>query len=174
MLCPSHITPTGSVRAVHGLVWTKIVSPLTGLVRPPCGARATYGYGVRKQPVNSPEVDHKPVRPTTTPVRDFCKSLLSQFSCVSMRVPYGSRMVPYGPRMIWKTFEIPMRARTTPVQASHGVHVESCKLFDQTISVYSSVKRYGALSLMWLREQHRRKIPTCASLGRSGKKSYGC
>ena len=31
--------------------------------------------------------------------------------------------------------------------------------------MYSRVKSYGANSLMWPREQHRRKIPTGASLG---------
>ena len=39
--------------------------------------------------------------------------------------------------------------------------------------MYSRVKSYGARSLMWPGEQHRRKIPTGASLGLTGKKSYG-
>ena len=37
-LCLSHIILPGPARAVPGLFWTKIVSPLTGPARAPCGA----------------------------------------------------------------------------------------------------------------------------------------
>ena len=39
--------------------------------------------------------------------------------------------------------------------------------------MYSRVKSYGPLSLMWPWEQHRRKIPTGASLGLTGKNRTG-
>ena len=59
-----------------------------------------------------------------------------------------------------------------PVRESHEVPGESCELFNQP-QVYNRVKPYGARSLMWPREQHRRKIPTGASLDLAGNKSYG-
>ena len=46
--------------------------------------------------------------------------------------PCGSRTGPVGYEKHWR---FPCRVRTTPVRASHGVHVESCELFDQSISV---------------------------------------
>ena len=59
-----------------------------------------------------------PARPNTTPVRErwWCR-------------------LPYEFRSTWQTLEIPVRARRTPARVSHGVHVESCELFDQAITV---------------------------------------
>ena len=93
-----------------------------------------------------------------------------------LRVTHGSRTGPVGYGKHWR---LPCGARTMPVRASHGVAVESCELFTQTISIQPSQAAstgpvawcYGGL--MWPREQHRRKIPTGASLDLTGKKSYG-
>ena len=87
----------------------------------------------------------------------------------TIRHPWGSRTGPVGYEKHWR---FPCGGRKTPARASHGVHMEACELFDQTISVqlYQAV---GVRSLMWPREQHRRKIPTGASLGLAGNKSYG-
>ena len=71
-----------------------------------------------------------PVRPNTTPVRDFCQSWLCQFPYVSViRAPYGTlaghARAPYGSRRIWKTLKIPVRgpydARTGIARCSRGV-----------------------------------------------------
>ena len=91
--------------------------------------------------VNSPWTAHAgtvrghtgPVRPHTTPVRDFCKFWLCQFPYVSVRVLHGPCT---GPVRYEKHWRFPIGdARTAPVRALHGVHVESCELFDQTINV---------------------------------------
>ena len=64
-----------------------------------------------------------------------------------------------------------VRPLTAPIRASHGVPAKSCELFDQTkCTAVSSRSR----CLMWPREQHRRKIPTGASLGLTGEKLYEC
>ena len=59
----------------------------------------------------------------------------------------------------WKTLEIPASGPKTPTRASHGVYVESCELFGQTIRV-QPCQAVRARSLVWSQEQHRRKIPT--------------
>ena len=70
-----------------------------------------------------------PVRPHTTPVRDFCQLWLCQFPYVPVRAPYGAlagpTRAPYGSRRIWRTFEIPVRgpydARTGTARGPCGV-----------------------------------------------------
>ena len=53
-------------------------------------------------------------------------------------LPGPVRAVPglfTGPVGYVKHWRFPCGARTTPVRALHGVHVESCELFDQAIGV---------------------------------------
>ena len=151
----SHHTPgprTGCSRTVHGLFWIKIVRPLKGPVRDPCGAGRLlppsagsveflcmhykltdlHRFRDRKQPANNPHGERKgpcgPVPPQTTPVRDFCK-LLCQFPYVYFIL--GCRTapsrVPHGPREGPVGYEkynrFPCRARTTSARVSHGVNV---------------------------------------------------
>ena len=63
-----------------------------------------------------------PVSPYTTPVRDFCQLWLCQFSCVSVRAPYGTlaghALAPYGSRRIWKILKNPVRG---PHDAHTGI-----------------------------------------------------
>ena len=101
---------------------------------------APYGFWDCKQPVNRPCGDCKgPVLPNTMPVRDFDQLWLCPFPYVSVRAPYGTlaghARALYGSRIIWKTLNIPLWGRTMPLRASHGVPVESCELFNQTISM---------------------------------------
>ena len=80
-----------------------------------------------------------PVRPNTTPVRDFCRSWLCQFPYMSMRAPYGTLAGHTGPRTdpvgYEKHWRFPCGACTVPVRASHGVPMEYCELFNQTIGM---------------------------------------
>ena len=70
-----------------------------------------------------------PLRPHTTPVREFCKFWCCQLPYVPVRAPYGTfagpARAPYGSRRIWRTFEIPMRgpydARTGTARGPCGV-----------------------------------------------------
>ena len=50
----------------------------------------------------------------------------------AVRHPRGSRTGPVGYEKHWRS---PCRVRTMPRRASHGAPVESCELFNQTISV---------------------------------------
>ena len=145
MWCLSHITFPGTVWAVPGLFWTNIVRPLTETVRrrtnvaSPYGARtvgiiclrAPYGFKDHTHPVNSPCWGRKgPVRAPYGHIRR--KFWLCQFPYVSITVPCGSATGPVGFEKYWI---FPCGARTTPARALHGVYVESCELFDQTLSV---------------------------------------
>ena len=112
-----------------------------------------------------------PVRPNTTPVRDFCQLWLCQFPYVPVRASYGTlashARAPYGSCRIWKTLKIPCGARTMPARGTRGV-----------LRIIQPNHKYAGVSsrtgpVMWPREQHRRKIPTGASLGLTGKKSTG-
>ena len=153
----SHHTPgprTGYFRAVHRLIWTKILHPLTGPVRrrtnfgSPYRARNTYivslralyGFRYRNQPVNSPSEDRKwsvraPYGQIRCPCRIVAKNCLCQFPYVSVRVPQG-------PCRIWKTLEIPVRGQYDARTGIAWVHVETCELFDQT----SRVQPYGPVA----------------------------
>ena len=140
-------------------VLNKIVRPLTGPVRAPCGdirilsprtgsfntwiisLRAQYGLRDRKQSLNSPCRDRTgPIQPNTTPVWECCKFWLCQFSYLSVRVPYGTLVGParaaYGSRRIWKTLDIAARG---PYDARVGIARSPCGvlsfIFYQTISV---------------------------------------
>ena len=114
-----------------------------------------------------------PVRPNTTPVRVWANSGgVNSLTCTkgyrtaALRVQHGPRTGPVGYEKHWR---FPCGARTLPSRASHGVPMDSCESFDQTISV----QLYGFHSMMWPREQRGRKIPTGASFGYTGIKSYG-
>ena len=88
-----------------------------GTVRGPCGPRtATYD-----DPVGF--------------LQTLVMWILLRVCKGAVRHSLGSRTGPYGSRMLWKTLEITVRGRMTPVRALHGAHVESYELFDQTISV---------------------------------------
>ena len=94
--------------------------------------------------------------------------------CGAVRHPCGSCKGPvWGPVGYEKHWRFPCGALATPVRTLHRVHVETCKLFDQNITI-QLCQAVRARSLMWRREQHPRKIPTGASLGLTDKKSYGC
>ena len=149
----SHHTPgprTGCSPAGPGLFLTKVIRPLMGPTRAPCGS--VRMLSPRTGPVEFQCMHHKlagpvrvwyygqtvnslcgdrtdPVRPNTTPVRDFCLSWLWQFPYVSVRAPHGiltgHARDPYGSRRIWKTLKIPVRvpydARAVIARGTRGV-----------------------------------------------------
>ena len=95
---------TGCSRAVPRVIWTKIVRPLTGLVRrhanfaSPYGARRVlimhykltdpYGFRDCKQPVNSPCGPHKgPVRAPYGQIRRPCASFANSGCVNSLTCP---------------------------------------------------------------------------------------
>ena len=140
VLCLNHITLPGSVRAVPGLLWTKIVRPPTGPVRVPCGAVQIlpprtgpvqfykcmhYKFTGPVRVWSSLTAPEQPVRPNTTPVRDFYKLRLCQFPHVSVRVPYGTLAGAArdrtGPVGIEKHYIFSYGARTTPARGPRGV-----------------------------------------------------
>ena len=75
-----------------------------------------------------------PVQPHTTPVdmQILVVSIPLSVRKGAVRHPCRSRAGPVGYE---KHCRFPCGTRTTPVWALHGVHVESCELFDQIISV---------------------------------------
>ena len=91
-----------------------------------------------------------PVRPHTTPERDFCKFWLCHFPYKSVRVTYGTLVgpgrAPCNPIEYEKQRRFPYGARAMPARASHGVHVASCKLFDQTIMCTTVSSRTGRVA----------------------------
>ena len=83
--------------------------------------RAPYGFRYCKQPVNSTcGARTGPVRPNTTPVREFCQFWFCQFPYMSVRLPYGTLAgpaAPYGSRRIRKNIE---DFRAGPVRCPYG------------------------------------------------------
>ena len=153
----SHDTPgprTGFSWAVQGLFWTKIVRPLMGTTRAPCGAvrilpphtgpggvlmHALLAYGPRtglwdhKQPMRGP---YRPRTAKYDARAGFLEILVVSIPLGvrkgAVRHPCVSHTGPVGYEKHWR---LPCGAPTMPVQASHGVPVESCELYNQTISM---------------------------------------
>ena len=149
VMTQSHHTPgpcTGCLRAVHGLFLTKIVRPITGSERAPCGAvrilpprtgpvdcnaciislRAPYGFRYYKQPVRGPV--RGPYGPRTAkydarvgflPI--MVVSIPLRVSKGAVRHPCGSRTDPYGSRRIRKHCSFPCGVCTGIVRGTRGV-----------------------------------------------------
>ena len=149
-LCPSRITLPSPVRAVPGLFWTIIVRLLMGHVQVvyefclslwgswSCNAyiislRAPYGFRNYKQPV---QALYGHIR---NPCRIFANSgCVNSLMCAQgchtapLQVPHGPRTGPVRYENYWS---FPLGACMMPAWTSHGVHVVSCELSDQTVSV---------------------------------------
>ena len=148
---------TGCSRAVLNKNRTSTHGAHTGPVRrrtnfaSPYGSRrismhALYAYGPRTgfEIVNSPWT----VRAGTVwgPYGQIRRpwGIFTNYGCVnSLMCPQGRRTAPllvtHGPRTgpvgYEKHWRFPCGAPTMPVRASHGLPVESCELFNQTISM---------------------------------------
>ena len=113
-------------RAVPGLFWTKIVHPLMGPVRDPCGAvrilppwTGAVEYGPRTDLgiINSTwtaRAGPQGARAATYDVRaEFLQILVVPIPLRVRKVPYGTHVGPARPphesRRIWKTIENPVR-----------------------------------------------------------------
>ena len=111
--------------------------------------RAPYGFRYCKQPVNRARTGpvKGPYGQIRRPCGIVCQLWLCQFPYLSVRAPYGTlaghARAPYGSRRIWKTLKIPWGARTMPAWASHGVPVDSCELFNQTICMQTCQAERG-------------------------------
>ena len=104
---------------------------------------------------------------------DFFQFQLCKFPYVSVRLTYDTLAGPVRVPEDMKNIE---DCRAGSVRCLYG-HRTGYPWIRENYStkplVYSHVKPYGAHILMWPWEQHRRKIHTDASLGLTGKKSYG-
>ena len=130
-------------------------------------ALLAYGSRTALSIVNSPWRDQKGPRMVKN---DASVGFLSiMVVSIPLRVRKGTARHPCGSRtgpvVYEKHWRNPCGARTrypwSP--ANYSTKPWVCR----------RVKPYGARSLMWQREQHRRKIPTGASFGLTCKKSYG-
>ena len=136
-----------------------------------------YGFSDCKQPMNStcgsvraPYGAHTAkydVRAGFLPI--MVVSIPLRVRKGGVRHPCGPRTGPVGYENYWR---FPRGARTMPARASHGVPVEYCELFNQTISMQTCQAVRG-LPWPWPGEEPRRKITTGASLGLTGKQWYG-
>ena len=134
-LCPSHITLQGPVRAVPGLFWTEIVSPLAGPVRTPCGAvrilpprtvpqsfnaciislRAPYGLMPQSHPTTGPVRFLSPARFLARKTewsarRNFTSVLFSWSHQATGSVRLGTAVHLWFGRMIRRTPWVPLAA----------------------------------------------------------------
>ena len=145
-LCPSHITLQGPVRAVPGLFWTKIVSPLTGPVRTPCGAvrilpprtvpqrfnaciislRAPCGFMPQSHPTTGPVRFLSPVRFLARKTEWSARRILRRCCShghIRLRAPCGlARLYTYG-LVEWFAglHGYPVRPRTGIVRVRNGI-----------------------------------------------------
>ena len=103
----------------------------------PYGARrvlmhAFWAYGPRTGLGMTNSLWTARVRPVRGPCDHLRHPRVTFANSGPARHPFGSCTGPVGYEKHWR---FPYGVRTTPARASHGVHVESCELFDQTISV---------------------------------------
>ena len=166
---PRHASVTSHSRAPYGLF-------------PGCFEHKSYlhsrdPHGTRAEPYEFCLPMRGPCGPRTAKYNARAGFLPIMVVSIPLRVrkgavwhPCGSRKGPVG----YKKMKIPVPPG--PARCPHG----HCTGYPWSPANYwtkplvcSRVKPYGARSLEWQREQHRRKIPTGASLGLTGNKSYG-